>query len=90
MPAQYAYRLAPLGTGIGSLATRSARGAAIGIPVALWSKRFAAGVMEKLPLDNPTPVALGAAAMIVVAALAAYIPARRASAVDPMEALRHE
>lgn len=67
-----------------------AAGLAIGIPAALWSKRFAASVMEDLPLDNPVPIALGAAAMIAVAVLAAYIPARRASAVDPMEALRHE
>ncbi len=67
-----------------------AAGLAIGIPAALWGKSLAAKVMRDLPLDNPAPIAIGAAAMIVVAVLAAYIPARRAAAVDPMEALRHD
>jgi ABC-type antimicrobial peptide transport system permease subunit len=65
-------------------------GLAIGIPAALWGRRVAAKVMQDLPLDNPAPIALGAVAMIGVAFLAAYVPARRAAAVDPMEALRHE
>jgi ABC-type antimicrobial peptide transport system permease subunit len=63
---------------------------AIGIPIALWSKRFAAAAMEGLPVNNPAPLAVGAAAMVAVALLAAYLPARRAAAVDPMVALRHE
>jgi ABC-type antimicrobial peptide transport system permease subunit len=65
-------------------------GLAIGIPIALLSKRFAASVMEDLPIGNPVPIAIGAAAMLAVALLAAYLPARRAAGVDPMVALRHE
>ena len=65
-------------------------GLAIGVPVALWGRRFAASVMEGLPLENPIPIVAGAIAMIAVALVAAYVPARRAAGVDPMEALRYE
>jgi predicted permease len=67
-----------------------AAGLVIGVPLALLSKRLAASVLEGLPLENPIPVAVGALALLAVAVLAAYVPARRAAGVDPMEALRHE
>ena len=65
-------------------------GLAIGVPIAMWAKRVAASLIPDLPAKSAVPVAFGAVAMIALALLAAYAPARRAAHVDPMEALRHE
>lgn len=68
--------------------TLVAVGLAIGIPLAL----FAADAMQKLLFEvTPSDLAANAGAiavLVLIAALAAYLPARRASRVDPMHALR--
>ena len=65
-------------------------GLSIGVPMAFWCKSLAASLIQDLPLRSVVPIAFGAVAMVAVALLAAYVPARRAALVDPMEALRHE
>jgi predicted permease len=65
-------------------------GLALGIPLALGAHRLAAGWIANLRV-NPVPaLAAGSAVMIAVALLAAWLPARRAAKVDPIEALRCE
>ena len=70
--------------------TLAALGVAIGIFVSLAAARLIESVLYGLKTTDPATIALSALVMIAVAALAAYLPARRASNVDPMVALRYE
>ena len=65
-------------------------GLVIGALIAYWGKRFVASLIPGLPVQSVVPIVFGAAVMVALALLAAYTPARRATRVDPMEALRYE
>ena len=68
----------------------TAIGLLIGIGGAAWSSRLFEGLLFGItPLDRTTYAAV-AAAFAAIAIVAAFIPARRASAVDPVTALRAE
>jgi predicted permease len=67
-----------------------AGGVAIGVPVAFWGKKIAVSLIRDLPVNNSVAIVLSVLAMLTVALFAAYLPARRAAHIDPMNALRHE
>jgi predicted permease len=63
-------------------------GLIIGVPLALLSRRAASRVVIDLPADSVWPLVLAITAMLAIALVAAYVPARRATKVEPIEALR--
>jgi predicted permease len=65
-------------------------GAAIGVLGALAVTRVLANMLYGLAPHDPTTILIAVAMLILFATLAAYIPARRASKVDPIIALRYE
>lgn len=65
-------------------------GVAVGLPLAVGLGRFVASMLFNLTPSDPATL-MGATGILAVTALAAaYLPARRAAAVDPMVALRYE
>ena len=63
-------------------------GVVLGVLVAVGASRLIAGLLYQVqPIDPATFVAVPGV-MLLVALLASYLPARRASAVDPMKSLR--
>jgi ABC-type antimicrobial peptide transport system permease subunit len=65
-------------------------GVAIGVPAALLSGRLVASMLFGLHGNDPLSLLAAIFLMLAIAALAGYLPARRASRVDPMVALRYE
>ena len=65
-------------------------GIAIGVPAALAGDRLIASMLYGLQPNDPVSLLAGAGVLLAVAALAGYLPARRASFVDPMISLRYE
>jgi macrolide transport system ATP-binding/permease protein len=65
-------------------------GLAIGVPTALGASRLIESFLFGMKPNDPQALALAAAILLIAALLAGYGPARRASRVDPMIALRHE
>jgi ABC-type antimicrobial peptide transport system permease subunit len=65
-------------------------GVVIGIVAALSAMRFISTMIYGVTPTDPMTFAGVAVFLVLVALLACYIPARRATRVDPLVALRHE
>jgi putative ABC transport system permease protein len=65
-------------------------GVALGIPGALAMARLMRGMLYGIGPSDPLVFVCVAALLVVIAAIASYVPARRAIGVDPVVALKHE
>ena len=68
----------------------AAVGLVVGVPIALGSSRLIESFLFDMKPNDPRALAVAAAILLSAALVASYGPARRASRVDPMIALRHE
>ena len=68
----------------------SAIGILVGLPLAIAASRLLKSMLFGLTPGDPLSFTLAVAAIAIVALGASVVPARRASAVDPMIALRYE
>ena len=65
-------------------------GMAVGLPVALGLSRLISKMLFNLSPADPVSITAALVIVVGIALLAAYLPARRATKVDPMVALRYE
>jgi predicted permease len=65
-------------------------GAALGIPAALGLSRFVKSFLFGIQSQDAVAIAGATVTLLIAAAIAAFVPARRATSLDPIVALRHE
>ena len=65
-------------------------GLAISVPAALSASRLVKSFLFETQPNDPGTLALAGIVLLSAAILAGYVPARRASRIDPLAALRHE
>jgi ABC-type antimicrobial peptide transport system permease subunit len=75
---------------MGQVARLTLIGGAVGLAVAIALGRLAQSQLFEIKGHDPTVVATAALLLVAVALAAGFIPALRASRIDPMRALRYE
>jgi len=65
-------------------------GVAVGLPIIITTGSFVSTLLYGMQPNDPTSLALGTLVLFIVAMGAGCIPARRATRVDPLVALRYE
>jgi len=79
-----------LGSVFGNAMRWVGTGIVIGLAAALGASRFLSSLLFGLDPIDPATLLLTTAVLVAVAVLAAFVPARRASRLDPVRALRYE
>jgi macrolide transport system ATP-binding/permease protein len=75
---------------IKQVAILAAVGLVIGLPVAFGASRLVESFLYGIKADDPASIVTAVVTMAIAAIAAGYGPARRASRIDPLVALRHE
>jgi len=65
-------------------------GALIGIPTAIFATRLLKSFLYGISAQDPIAIVMATLVLAAVTAFASFVPARRATKVDPMVALRHD
>ncbi len=65
-------------------------GVVLGIVASFLSTRLLAGLLFGIQATDPTTFVAVSAILLSVAIFACFVPARRATRVDPIVALKHE
>jgi len=68
----------------------TSEGIVLGVSVALWLTRLIRAMLYGIGGTDALTIAITAVLLLSVSLLAAFVPARRASRVDPIRALRHD
>ena len=68
----------------------AAVGLAISVPTALGTSKLVESFLFGMKPNDPLSLTLAVAILLSAAILAGYMPARKASRIDPMVALRNE
>ncbi len=67
-----------------------AAGLAAGLPLVWFGARWLESMLYKLKAHDPVSLAGSAGGVVLISLLAAWLPARRAASIEPMQALRAE
>lgn len=70
--------------------TLVAFGLGAGLPVVFVSSRLIGGLLFDVPSNDPATIVIAMLLLLLVAAVSSYLPARRASRVEPLLALRQD
>jgi macrolide transport system ATP-binding/permease protein len=79
-----------IGTVLRGAVLQAFAGLAIGIPVAIFCVRYVKSQLYEIASVNAPVMAIAIGVLVLTAAIAGIIPARRAASIDPARALRIE
>jgi len=65
-------------------------GVAVAIPAALATTRLARALLYGVEPNDLFSIAAASSLLVAVGVFAAFLPARKAASIDPLQALRHE
>jgi predicted permease len=85
-----ARRRSVLGTVLGRALVSIAAGVVVGLALALGLGRAVSSLLYGISPQDPVSMGLAVAALVLVGLVASGLPARRATRIDPVAALRHD